>query len=177
MTTRAIESLRPPRVRETPRGRYAAATVVLMAIATANGVVREKTYGKVMGEGAAHALSLVPMVALFAVYTNALERRWPLPTWRGAFAIGATWAGIAAGFELGVGHFVDRRAWSELLGEYNLAARRTGGLVLLVSAAMPALVRLWRTRAAEGEASRSRASLPLARPTASSVASGPRGRR
>ena len=117
-----------------------------MAIATTNGIARETTYGRVMRGDAAHALSLVPMIALFAAYTNALERRWPLPTFRGALAIGATWAGIAAGFELGVGHFVDGKPWSDLLAEYNLAARRTGGLVLVASAAMPAVMRLWRTR-------------------------------
>ncbi|MDQ3858854.1 MAG: hypothetical protein M3327_10480 [Actinomycetota bacterium] len=149
MTTTATERL-PPTPRETSHGRYTVATLGLMAIATTNGIVRERTYGKVMGERAAHALSLVPMVALFGVYTNALERRWPLPTWQGALGIGATWAGIAAGFELGVGHFVDRKPWSQLLGEYNPAAGRTGGLVLLASAAMPALVRLWRTSSTRG---------------------------
>ena len=146
MTTTAIQPPGAGRARETPYGRYAAATLGLMAIATTNGVVRETTYGKRVRDDVAHAVSLVPMVALFAAYTNVLERRWPLPTWRGAFGIGATWAAIGAGFELGVGHFVDRKPWTELLSEYNLAAGRTGGLVLVASAVMPALVRLWRTR-------------------------------
>lgn len=129
-----------------PFGRYVAASVGLMAIATANGVARELTYGKAVNEDVAHWISLVPMVGLFAVYVNALERRWPLARWRGAFVIGAAWAGIAAGFELGVGHYVDGKSWSELLREYNLAAGRPGGLVLVTAAGLPALVRLWRGR-------------------------------
>jgi len=129
-----------------PFGRYVAASVGLMAIATANGVARELTYGKAVNEDVAHWISLVPMVGLFAVYVNALERRWPFATWRGAFVIGAAWAGIAAGFELGVGHYVDGKSWSELLREYNLAAGRPGGLVLVTAAGLPALVRLSRGR-------------------------------
>jgi hypothetical protein len=130
-----------------PYGRYLAASVGLMAIATANGVMRELTYGKAVGERVAHWASLGPMVGLFAVYVNLLERRWPLSSWRSAATIGSAWAGIAAGFELGVGHYVDRKNWSELLREYNLAAGRSGGLVLVTTAAMPALVRVWRRRA------------------------------
>ena len=129
-----------------PYGRYLAASVGLMAIATANGVARELTYGKAMGEDAAHVLSLVPMVALFAAYVDALERRWPLPTWRAATAVGAVWAGIAAGFELGLGHYVNGASWSELVHEYNLAAGRSGGLVLLFTAAAPSVVRYARRR-------------------------------
>ncbi|MDQ3865877.1 MAG: hypothetical protein M3304_03480 [Actinomycetota bacterium] len=49
-----------------------------------------------------------------------------------------------------VGHVVERKPRSELFGEYNLAAGRTGGLVLLESAAMPALVRLSRTTSPRG---------------------------
>jgi hypothetical protein len=76
--------------------------------------MRELTYGKAVGERVAHWASLGPMVGLFAVYVNLLERRWPLSSWRSAATIGSAWAGIAAGFELGVGHYVDRKNWSEL---------------------------------------------------------------
>ena len=46
------------RARETPYGRYAAATLGLMAIATTNVVVRETTYGKRVRDDVAHAVSL-----------------------------------------------------------------------------------------------------------------------
>ena len=146
MTTDAADPFRPHRT-ETPLGRYLLASVGLMAIATANGAARETTYGKRMTDDAAHLVSLAPMVGLFALYTNVLERRWPLPAWRDALGVGAGWAAIGAAFELGLGHYVDRKPWPELLHEYNLAAGRLGGLTLAVTAAMPALVRLARTRA------------------------------
>jgi hypothetical protein len=129
-----------------PFGRYVAASVGLMAVATANGVTRELTYGKVIGNQAAHWVSLIPMLALFGAYVNLLERRLPLPSWRSAAVIGGAWAAIAAGFELGVGHYVDGKRWSDLLREYNLAAGRSSGLVLVATAALPTLVRAWRRR-------------------------------
>jgi hypothetical protein len=78
-------------------GRYALASVGLMAIATANGVTRELTYAKHLNDATAHRLSLIPMVVLFGLYVDQLERRWPLPTWRGAVGAGAMWAAIAVG--------------------------------------------------------------------------------
>jgi hypothetical protein len=125
-----------------PYGRYALASVGLMAIATANGVVRELTYAKHLDDDTAHRLSLIPMAVLFGVYVDQLERRWPLPTWRSALSIGAMWAAIAVGFELGVGHYVDGKSWSELLGEYNVAEGRSGGLVVAWTIAVPSVVRL-----------------------------------
>jgi hypothetical protein len=135
--------------RRTPIGRYLAASLGLMVLASANGALRDLTYGRRMSEDEAHRLSFVPMVVLFALYVNELERRSPLPTWRGAAGIGACWAAIGAGFELGVGHYVQKRPWRDLVHEYDLSAGRAGGLVLLATAAMPALVRLGRRRACD----------------------------
>jgi cellobiose-specific phosphotransferase system component IIC len=130
-------------------GRYAAASVGLMAIATANGVARELTYAHAVGERAAHLISLAPMTAMFAVYVTAVERRWHLPGRRDAVGIGVMWAAIAAGFELGVGHYADGRSWSELLREYDLSAGRPGGLVLAFTVALPSLVRARRGHVAQ----------------------------
>jgi len=144
MTTAAIERLRPER--EAPYGRYVLASLGLMAIATANGVTRERTYGRAMNEDVAHWISLVPMVGFFALYVNGLARRWPLPSRQSAVVVGGAWAAIAAGFELGVGHYVDGRSWSDLLRKYNLAAGGSGAIVLAVTAALPSVVRAWRRR-------------------------------
>ena len=86
---------RPPNEPDAPYGRYALASLGLMVIATANGVTRELTYAKHLNDETAHRLSLVPMVLLFGLYVDQLERRWPLPTWRSAISIGAMWAAIA----------------------------------------------------------------------------------
>ena len=132
----------------TPYGRYAVGSLGLMAIATANGVVRELTYAKYPNDETAHRQSLIPMAALFGIYVDQLERRQPLPTWRGAVGVGAMWAAIAVGFELGVGHYVDGKTWSELLREYNVLEGRSGGLVLVWTMAVPSVVRFLRLRAA-----------------------------
>jgi hypothetical protein len=141
-----IALLRPRTTPAAPYGRYAVASLGLMAIATANGVLRELTYGQRLDEQAAHLLSLVPMAALLGLYADRLERRWPLPTWRAAVGVGAMWTAIAVGFELGVGHYVDGKSWSELLAEYNLLRGRSGGLVLVWTAAVPSVVKWLRGR-------------------------------
>jgi hypothetical protein len=141
MTEAAVIRGRPRREATIPYGSYAVASLGLMAIATANGIVRELTYAKYLNEETAHRLSLVPMVLLFGLYVDQLERRWPLPTWRGAVGVGAMWATIAVGFELGVGHYVDGKSWSELLREYNLLEGRSGGLVVAWTVAVPYVIR------------------------------------
>jgi hypothetical protein len=103
------------------------------------------TYAKYLSDETAHRLSLVPMVVLFGLYVDQLERRWPLATWRRAIGIGAMWAAIAFSFELGVGHFVDDKSWSELLREYNLLEGRNGGLVLAWTVAVPSVVKFLRS--------------------------------
>src|SRR5688572_16294571 len=110
---------RPPNEPAAPYGRYALASLGLMVIATANGVTRKLTYAKHLNDETAHRLSLVPMILLFGLYVDQLERRWPLPTWRSAISVGTMWAAIAVGFELAIGHYVDGKSWSELLSEYN----------------------------------------------------------
>jgi hypothetical protein len=130
----------------TPYGRYAVGSLGLMAIATANGVLRELTYAKHAGDETAHRLSLIPMALLFGLYVDQLERRWPLPTRSGALGVGAMWAASAVGFELGVGHYVDGKSWSELLREYNLLEGRSGGLVVVWTVAVPSVVRFLRPR-------------------------------
>lgn len=117
-----------------------------MAIATANGITREVTYAKYLNDETAHRLSLVPMMVLFGLYVDQIERRWPVPSWRGAIGIGVMWAAIAVGFELGVGHYVDGKSWSDLLREYNLLEGRTGGLVLAWTVAVPTVVKFVRSR-------------------------------
>jgi hypothetical protein len=141
MTDATLARARAGRRPATPYGRYALASVGLMAIATANGATRELTYAKYLNDETAHRLSLIPMVVLFGVYVDQLERRWPLPTSSGALGVGAMWAAIAVGFELGVGRYVDGKSWSELLREYNLIEGRSGGLVLAWTIAVPSVVR------------------------------------
>jgi hypothetical protein len=145
MTEIAVPTCRAGTKPATPYGRFAVASLGLM-IATANGITRELTYTKYLNDETAHRLSLVPMIVLFGLYVDQVERRWPVPTWRGAIGIGAMWASIAVGFELGVGHFVDGKSWSELLRAYNIFEGRSGGLVLVWTVAVPSVVKFVHSR-------------------------------
>jgi hypothetical protein len=86
--------------------RWALAWLGGAVIGTANGIARELTYRKRIGELRAHQLSSVTAVSLFSAYFTALERRWPIATRRDALRIGLTWLVLTVAFELGVGRLV-----------------------------------------------------------------------
>ena len=96
-----------------------------------NGVVRELTYKERVGEATANQLSGLTLLVLLAAYFQVLQRRWPLPSRRVALNVGLAWAVLTVGFEFGFGHWVDRKSWSELAGNYDLAE---GNLWLVVLA-------------------------------------------
>ncbi len=126
-----------------PFGRYAVASLGLMAIASANGAVRDLTYGRRLSTRHSHLLSLVPAVAAFGAYASWLHRRWPIPTPRGAAEVGLAWAGMGLAFELALGR--GRGAsWRELKDHYDPTAAGTGLLVLAGAAASPVAARIGR---------------------------------
>jgi hypothetical protein len=46
------------------------------------------------------------MITLFGWYIGLLNRRWPIPTRRTAFAMGGNWLVLTILFELGFGHAI-----------------------------------------------------------------------
>lgn len=112
-----------------------------MAVASANGAVRDLTYGNRMPERRAHLVSLLPALAGFGVYAGWLGRRWPLRTGRDAVLVGLTWATAGFAFEVGLGRAVRHASWDEIRDHYDPQAGGTGLLVLAGAAAMPLLVR------------------------------------
>jgi hypothetical protein len=111
------------------------------AIGVANGVAREATYGKRLGEQAAHQVSTVTAIATFAAYFSLLDRRWPIPSPRDAARIGGAWLGLTMAFELGFGRLVAKLSWRELLADYDLRRGRLWPLVLAWIATGPEIVR------------------------------------
>jgi hypothetical protein len=110
-------------------------------IGVANGVLREATFGRVLGPRAAHAASGATAIAAFAGYFSLLQRRWPIPTMRTALGIGAAWLAMTVAFEFGFGRAVAKQSWEELLADYNLAEGHTWPLVLAWIALGPAVVK------------------------------------
>jgi hypothetical protein len=113
-------------------------------IGIANGVLREATYGKRVGERTAHQLSGLTAVVGFGAYFCALQRRWPLPSAEDAFRAGGAWLGLTVAFEFGFGRLVAKQSWRDLVRDYDLRRGRTWPLVPAWITAGPAGVRRLR---------------------------------
>ena len=112
----------------------------MLPLAIANGIVREKWYGKRMGELRAHQISTVTCVVLFLVYMYLLESFFPLPSIGMALSVGGLWMGMTVAFEFGFGRYVAGHSWQRLLGDYNIFAGRLWVVVLLRVLLGPALM-------------------------------------
>jgi hypothetical protein len=130
----------------TVRRRWIAAWGGGALIGVANGVLREATFAKLLGERAAHVASGATAVMAFAGYFSALQRLWPIPTTNEALRIGGSWLAMTVAFEFGFGRTVAKQSWQELLDDYNLAEGRTWPLVLAWIALGPAVVRELQAR-------------------------------
>jgi hypothetical protein len=102
-----------------------------VAIGVGNGVAREATYGRRLGEEAAHPLSALTAVAAFAAYFHLLQRRWPLRDRSEALKIGGAWLALTVVFEFGFGRIVAKKSWRELTADYDVARGRLWPLVLV----------------------------------------------
>jgi hypothetical protein len=112
----------------------------------ANGTIREAVYRDRLGELPAHQVSTATLIALLGLYMAALERRWPIPSRRTAWAIGGTWTVLTALFEVGLGRLVTGDSWSKILKQYDLPHGRVWVLVLVWMAVGPAAIRELRTQ-------------------------------
>ena len=73
-----------------------------------------------------------------------VERHHPLPTLRGAVAVGAGRALATVAFEFVLGHYVNGDSWETLRGAYNPAGGRLWSLDVVVIAAAPVPARAWQ---------------------------------
>jgi hypothetical protein len=121
--------------------RWTAAWAGGSVLGIANGVLRERVLRRRLDEPHANRLSAVSLIALLALYLDRLQRRWPIPTARGAAEIGATWAALTVLFEFAFGHYVDRKSWEELVANYDLRSGHLWPLVLLWIGIGPAVAR------------------------------------
>jgi hypothetical protein len=106
-----------------------------------NGAVRELVYKDRLGDLQAHQVSTATLIAALGLYMAVLDRRWPIPKQRTAWAIGGVWTALTAFFEIGFGRLIDGSSWPELLEQYDLPHGRIWVLVLVWTAVGPATVR------------------------------------
>ena len=110
-------------------------------IGVVNGIAREATYARWVGERTAHNVSGVTGVGSFAAYFWAVHRRWPIPTPEEARRIGLAWLAMTVAFEFGFGRAVAEQSWDELLADYDVTKGRTWPVVLAWLAVGPSVVR------------------------------------
>lgn len=110
---------------------------VLMVLAILNGTVRVKWIIPSTGLTSGLAISTLMLCTLILVAT------WVSVAWMGprtngeAIRIGLLWLSMTLGFEFGIGHFVFKKPWPELLADYNIAKGRIWILVLVATATAP----------------------------------------
>jgi len=109
----------------------------MLAIAFANGALRELWIRKHFGELPAHQISTALLVLLFGVYIGIVVRVWPPVSPAQALAVGLLWLGLTLAFEFLFGHYASGRTWSSLLHEYDVLAGRVWVLVPLWVAVAP----------------------------------------
>jgi hypothetical protein len=120
-------------------GRALLVWVALLAIAFANGALREFVIVPRIGDLAGHAVSSVTLsvgILLLSWFTIA----WIHPaSAREAWVVASVWVALTLAFEFLAGHYVFGHAWSRLLADYNVFRGRIWVLVLITTAVAPVL--------------------------------------
>lgn len=110
---------------------YLLAWFAMLALAIANGAVRQATFGKTLSELRAHQLSTLTGAAAIGALIWLVVRAWPPASGRHALGIGALWACLTIAFEFFMVLGLQRRPLAHALRDYNLFAGRVWLLFLL----------------------------------------------
>ncbi len=122
---------------------YLAAWFPMIAIAIANGALRESWYGNRLTELRAHQVSTLAALLLFTLYMMALFAWRPTQSLSQALAVGQLWLWLTLAFEFLFGHYVMGHPWQRLVHDYNLKAGRLWPLIPLWLAVGPVVLRGW----------------------------------
>jgi hypothetical protein len=113
--------------------------LLLAAIATLAGIVRQLWLVPIIGELRGHQVGTVIVAVAFLAAIAVFVRRMRLSPGE-ALAVGAAWLLGAIAFEFGVGHYVDGLSWTRLLSDYDLTEGRLLLLLWVVVGAGPFLL-------------------------------------
>ncbi len=111
--------------------KYLLAWFPMVAIAIANGGLRQAWYGKHLGELHAHQISTLTAVVLFGVYIWFIMHLWRPASATQAITVGLLWLAMTVAFEFLFGYYVAGHSWGRLLRDYNLFAGRVWVVVLV----------------------------------------------
>ena len=148
----APSGFRPPRaIRRSGLWRYwTGAWIGAAAIGIGNAALREALFTD-LSDREAHQVSTVTLLAFLTLYMRWLQRRRPLSTTKEALQIGAVWSTLTIGFEFGLGLLVTGDSFTDLLGNYNIAAGRLWAFVPVWMLVGPEVLRRAATRRGEEE--------------------------
>ena len=111
--------------------RYVLAWFAMLAIAVANGALRQLTFAKVMTELRAHQLSTLIGSVLIGFFIRFVVRIWPPPSERYALLIGVVWLALTVAFEFFMGLILAGKPLELVLHDYDLPTGRLWVLFLL----------------------------------------------
>lgn len=123
--------------------------LLLAAIATVAGIVRQLWLVPLIGELRGHQVGTLIVAAAFVGVIAVFVGRMRLSPGE-VLSVGPAWLLGAIAFEFGFGHYVDGLSWTRLLSDYDLSEGRLLLLLWLVVAAGPFLLAHLRQRRARG---------------------------
>ena len=100
--------------------RYTLLWFPLLLIAIGNGILREKTFAKVLPELRSHQLSTLIGAAFMGLFIWFAVHTWPPSSTNEAIIIGVVWLCMTVAFEFYMGLVLQKRPMSEVLAQYNL---------------------------------------------------------
>jgi hypothetical protein len=119
--------------------RYLVAWFPMLALAIANGALRQATYGKRIPELRAHQLSTAIGAAVFGVYIGFVIRAWPPVSTQQALQVGLLWLALTIAFEFFMGLVLARRPLDQVLRDYDVTRGRVWVYLLLWITVAPVL--------------------------------------
>jgi hypothetical protein len=122
--------------------RYLVAWLPMLALAIANGALRQATYGKRIPELRAHQLSTAIGAAVFGVYIGFVIRAWPPVSTRQALQVGLLWLALTIALEFFMGLVLARRPLYQVLRDYDVTRGRVWVFLLLWITVAPVLFHL-----------------------------------
>lgn len=112
---------------------------IMLLVSVANGACRDFTYGKRMGELAAHQLSTASSIVVLGLVIFFYIRMHPPVSFHQDLIIGIFWMVLTIAFEFLFFHYFCSYSWSSLLKNYFVHEGRVWVLVLLWIAVAPPL--------------------------------------
>jgi len=111
--------------------RYVLAWFPMLAIAVANGTLRQFIFARHMSELRAHQLSTLVGAVLIGAFVWFITGAWPPASARQAWQIGVVWLVLTVAFEFFMGLVLAHRPLAQVLRDYDLAAGRVWLLFLV----------------------------------------------